>query len=85
MPSHNHIGNGASFRWGEPATGVFGYENNLWRYFGGGYNAEGGAFGYSSSSNTYKVKDEGGGQPHTHSGSVDMAVQYVDVIICTRN
>ena len=27
----------------------------------------------------------GGGGSHNHSGSLDMAIQYVDVIICTRN
>jgi len=28
---------------------------------------------------------QGGGQSHAHSGSLNMAVQYVDVIICTKN
>lgn len=47
-----------------------------------------GRFGGTGGTNTsisVSTTNTGGGGSHAHSGSLDMGVQYVDVIICTKN
>ena len=54
-------------------------------YQGGNYGIYDG-IGEAATSGSYPVVlGTGGGGSHAHSGSLNMAVQYVDVIICTRN
>ena len=40
---------------------------------------------YANATLNYSSDAAGGGGSHTHSGSLDMAVQYVDVILATKN
>ena len=80
MPSHDHPWSGTS---GERA-----FSGSNWQTITG--------YGYTGYHSTYdrfadlyavsgNVAPQGGGQSHAHSGSLNMAVQYVDVIICTKN
>ena len=54
-----------------------------------GYTNLGDVISHGSSEISYPAtrytQNTGGGGSHNHSGSLNMAVQYVDVIICTRN
>lgn len=84
MPGHNHSWTGVAS--GEPVAG-----------YNGGFTAYGYNYNYSSSYVDYGyfqsppvsisgyAASQGGGGSHNHSGSLDMAIQYVDVIICTKN
>ena len=78
MPSHDH-----------PFTRLFGTGSDfgVWST-NSGYN-----YGFTSSTafdqnQGYKnevAAAQGGGGSHNHSGALDMAVQYVDVILATKN
>jgi len=80
MPAHNHPWSGSS-----GATTPFG--SNYQTITGYGYT------GYYSTYDKFvdifavsgDVAPQGGGQSHAHSGSLNMAVQYVDVILATKN
>ena len=80
MPSHDHPWSGTS--------GTRAISGSNWQTITG--------YGYTGYYSTYdrfidlyavsgNVAPQGGGQSHAHSGSLNMAVQYVDVIICTKN
>ena len=81
MPSHDH-----------PWSGVNGYCNPTqggtpYTFYGYNYNYSSSycAHAYDIIGTSGAAAAQGGGQSHAHSGSLNMAVQYVDVIICTKN
>ena len=72
MPSHNHSG--------PQITGGGGGATGCNYYYG--------YFDEARAGGTTGVAPQGGGGSHTHSftgTAINMAVQYVDVIICARN
>ena len=78
MPSHDHPWSGMN----GPKFDPDGTERNIYGYgYTGYFNGISKLIYYYSTSGA--VAPQGGGQSHTHS--LNMAVQYVDVIICTRN
>jgi len=73
IPSHNHTFAGT--------TGYDRYQNNL------GWNK---SYGLNLISNS--TDSTGGGQSHTHANtasfsgsSMDFAVQYIDIILCSKD
>lgn len=85
MPSHNHQSNGITRTNYQPPVSATGYNDYFGYYYhSGGYDMEGGV-SYWQNGNTWAVAPQGGGQQHAHSGSLNMAVQYVDVILATKD
>jgi hypothetical protein len=85
MPSHSHIQ--AIGLWDANGSVRFGYRDSI---LGGSYYIDSPPSASSSglTSSFPNTSNEGSGNSHTHSftgTAIDMAVQYVDVIICTRN
>ena len=94
IPSHDHVGNSTVEQTGASnATGYRTYTNYLggivrnydifyrtrtWTWVD---DTQSGWANYG----TEAVAPQGGGQSHAHSGSLNMAVQYVDVILATKN
>lgn len=75
MPSHNHT-------WTAVTAAVVG-QNTYYRYNYGYTSITGGEVTGSTSGD---VASQGGGQSHTHSiSNIDMNIQYIDVIICTKD
>ena len=99
MPTHDHIGNSTINQVGASnATGYRTYTNSSLPFGGGGVihshdyfyrtrtwdwvdDTQSGWANYG----TEAVAPQGGGQSHAHSGSLNMAVQYVDVILATKD
>ena len=82
MPSHNHPWSGNTVTNNVPG------EDNPFRsrsYYDYGPYVSSGAFGQTIVPLSGVVAPQGGGGSHNHSGSLNMDVQYVDVIICTKN
>lgn len=77
MPSHDHAWSGTMMS--DPGSGGLNDYYTYQHIYGPGANA----WSYPSGN----AKAQGGGGSHTHSftGSINMAVEYVDVIICTKN
>lgn len=80
MPSHDHPWSGTSGS--QAVTG-----SNYQTITGYGYKGYYSTYArfievYGASGN---VAPQGGGQSHAHSGSLNMAVQYVDVILATKD
>ena len=95
IPSHDHPWTGAkasASSWSGGAATIYGYGVRQKTS-----NTTGNGMGYYSysifdlevdpapTSDSGSVAPQGGGSSHNHSGSVNIAVQYVDVIICTKD
>ena len=95
MPPHNHQANGVSgpYSAGSQQPTVYGHQpgsylspsNPFYRGFASGYDTETGSYlYYVNNSNTYAMISNGGGQAHSHTIGA-MNLQYVDVILATKN
>lgn len=98
MPPHNHQANGVTgpYSAGGQQPTVYGHFDgggigsgaNAWFYKGfvSSYNPDIGNpyIYYVNTSNTYAMNSNGGGQAHSHTIGA-MNLQYVDVIVCTKN
>lgn len=83
IPSHDHPWTGrkaANSSWSGGESTIYGYGYRYYSYSIFELDDD-----PAVTTDTGSAAAQGGGVSHNHSGSVNMAVQYVDVIICTKD
>ena len=83
IPSHDHPWTGrkaANSGWSGGESTIYGYS---YKYFS--YSIFELENDPAVTTDSGSAAAQGGSQPHNHSGSVNMAVQYVDVILATKD
>lgn len=84
-PAHNHSWSGQSYTGGGVSNASYSYHDYYGLHSGTIYGNESTGW-YTNYAVSGYVQSQGGGQPHSHTASViTLDVQYVDLIIASKN